>query len=610
MLLALRLTAAIYSCDFSLRFIIMCLPIRQVFRLLLSIPTLIFLIASSSATAEVVNVVLVAGQSNASGRAVIAGLPASPFDTEVEFYYDTDVTGASTRLDSNGQFFQLAPPSSTFGPEMALGRTLTHKGIENLAIVKVTRGGTNLRTDWEKGNTGGDEMYSLFIDTVGDAFNAIQQRGDTINVVGLAWHQGEGDAGNERNNPGNYQTNLTQFISDVRSDLSLPNLPFMIGGVFEPNREELYAAQQATAAAVAHTEFISSTETTVFDVTTHLDGKSQLWMGTRFANALTPNQEYVEFEPPNFDAGLFADQNGWLSSGSSENRIVSTETSGRYVAGQAAGHVDSGGTEYLGTKTIVPVYGNSMSANFFAGDAMDHDQDGSADYDDDGVSDSSVRLFGWIEDVNDDGFFSGSSNDTSSIGFGLDNDGTINIKTAEGNEISTGVAYSVDNWYQLTLSWSEANNDGDRQVSLFAENLTSDTALNGGTPIFTAELTAAQFGADPSQWIGTGIRATRGLVDNIHFDGGSDALVGDYNADGIVDAADYTVWRDKLGTNEILPNDYTSGIGMDDYIHWRDNFGAMAASYSNSFSVPEPSCLVQIIMAVSLASSHRLSIRH
>ena len=47
-------------------------------------------------------------------------------------------------------------------------------------------------------------------------------------------------------------------------------------------------------------------------------------------------------------------------------------------------------------------------------------------------------------------------------------------------------------------------------------------------------------------------------------------MPGDYNADGKVDAADYVVWRKKLGSGTSLGNgDDTPGVGYDDYARWR-----------------------------------------
>ncbi len=45
----------------------------------------------------------------------------------------------------------------------------------------------------------------------------------------------------------------------------------------------------------------------------------------------------------------------------------------------------------------------------------------------------------------------------------------------------------------------------------------------------------------------------------------SGQVMGDYNGNGTVDAADYTIWRNNLGSLASLPNDETSGVGLDDY---------------------------------------------
>ncbi len=56
-------------------------------------------------------------------------------------------------------------------------------------------------------------------------------------------------------------------------------------------------------------------------------------------------------------------------------------------------------------------------------------------------------------------------------------------------------------------------------------------------------------------------------------------LAGDYNQNGTVDAADYVVWRNGLGTT------YT----QDDYNIWRANFGRTAGTGSGvAATVPEP----------------------
>ena len=77
-----------------------------------------------------------------------------------------------------------------------------------------------------------------------------------------------------------------------------------------------------------------------------------------------------------------------------------------------------------------------------------------------------------------------------------------------------------------------------------------------------------------------------------------DGLAGDYNDDGQVDAADYTVWRDNLGAAAgTLPNDTDGGvIGAEQYDTWRANFGSTASSSASS--IPEPSAAGLLVLAV------------
>ena len=103
------------------------------------------------------------------------------------------------------------------------------------------------------------------------------------------------------------------------------------------------------------------------------------------------------------------------------------------------------------------------------------------------------------------------------------------------------------------------------------------------------------------------------------------SLPGDYNGDGVVNAADYTVWRDTLGQSA------SSGLWADgsgngivdqaDYDFWKQHFGqsaqitfnltagAASASAVNAVGVPEPSscwlCLIGCAIALGIATCRR-----
>jgi hypothetical protein len=76
---------------------------------------------------------------------------------------------------------------------------------------------------------------------------------------------------------------------------------------------------------------------------------------------------------------------------------------------------------------------------------------------------------------------------------------------------------------------------------------------------------------------------------------------GDYNQNDVVDAADYTRWRDNLGSSTALPNDGGLGtpIGQAHYDQWKTNFGMALPPGAGSLgasAVPEPAALLLAIM--------------
>ena len=71
------------------------------------------------------------------------------------------------------------------------------------------------------------------------------------------------------------------------------------------------------------------------------------------------------------------------------------------------------------------------------------------------------------------------------------------------------------------------------------------------------------------------------------------SIAGDFNSDGVVDAADYTVWRDGLGTT-FTPNDYNV---------WANNFGTAAPT--SSTSVPEPTAGLLLMLAAIAGQQRR-----
>ncbi|MCO6044195.1 LamG domain-containing protein [Aeoliella sp. ICT_H6.2] len=83
------------------------------------------------------------------------------------------------------------------------------------------------------------------------------------------------------------------------------------------------------------------------------------------------------------------------------------------------------------------------------------------------------------------------------------------------------------------------------------------------------------------------------------------ALPGDFNDDGVVNLADYVVWRNSLGSATELPNDggLEGSVSTAHYALWKSNFGSAieAPEAVDTQAVPEPATLITLLLLLSAA---------
>ena len=82
-------------------------------------------------------------------------------------------------------------------------------------------------------------------------------------------------------------------------------------------------------------------------------------------------------------------------------------------------------------------------------------------------------------------------------------------------------------------------------------------------------------------------------------------VTGDYDGNGIVDAADYTVWLSLLGSsNATADGDGSGTVDVGDYTMWKSNFGNSAGATGGS-QIPEPTAMVLLLASGGLIAIRR-----
>lgn len=167
---------------------------------------------------KMLKIYLLMGQSNMAGRGVVEEEDKTPHPHVLVF-------NRSNQWEVAVEPIHLGEPKKTpgVGPGVAFGKVMAaaNPGI-SIGLVPCAVGGTPLNR-WVRGA----DLYS-------NAVARAKAASEVGTIAGILWHQGEGDAG-AKTNAETYDERLAKMIGDIRADLNLPQLPFVVGQIGEFN---------------------------------------------------------------------------------------------------------------------------------------------------------------------------------------------------------------------------------------------------------------------------------------------------------------------------------------------------------------------------------------
>ena len=272
--------------------------------------------AEESPAADVIDLILVAGQSNAVGfDAHATDLPADPDDKDILFWWRCGDPPPDAHDSTSGsrawihlqpqpvgdpkpknlgarQYGNFSQPDGGFGPEIGLARHLDEaQPARRLAIVKAAFSGTGISRDWNpKDKTGATgACYRALIEEVEAALAAAEKSGKKMRLRAFVWVQGESDA-NPADLP-HYEATLRELIASIRSEFERPDMKALVavntqfGGGANDFMPKVIEAQKAVAHADPLCAYVDTSKASVANKY-HFDTRGTLDVGKWFAEAL------------------------------------------------------------------------------------------------------------------------------------------------------------------------------------------------------------------------------------------------------------------------------------------------------------------------------------
>ena len=263
----------------------------------------LFAHADRAVAAEPVKVFILAGQSNMEGQGFIVADPKrNEGRGSLEFVVKDAATAPRFKhlVDKDGKWIVrddvwisyldrqgpltvgYGAKNDRIGPELGFGNVVGNAFDEPVLLIKCAWGGKSLAVDFRPPSAGkvpyslGEktdaaiaqdpaivgkyyrETVTLTKATLANIKELVPGSDGRYELVGFGWHQGWNDRIDDKHNAA-YESNMAHFIHDIRRDLGVEKLPFVIAETGMSGLEEKHpralSLMKAQAAVAEHPEF-------------------------------------------------------------------------------------------------------------------------------------------------------------------------------------------------------------------------------------------------------------------------------------------------------------------------------------------------------------------
>ncbi|MBM4017814.1 MAG: sialate O-acetylesterase [Planctomycetes bacterium] len=243
-------------------------------------------VAAGQAGKGPLKVFILAGQSNMEGQGIIKMDPKrNEGKGSLEYLVKTPATADRFKhlVDKDGKWIVrddvwiwylgrkggltvgYGAKDDKIGPELQFGNVVGDYFEDPVLLIKLAWGGKSLAKDFRPPSSGGEvgPFYTEVVKQVKDVLANLKTHFPDLGerayeLAGFGWHQGWNDRINQAFND-EYEKNMANFIRDIRKDLGVKDLPFVIAETGMSGREETHpralSLMRAQAAVADYPEF-------------------------------------------------------------------------------------------------------------------------------------------------------------------------------------------------------------------------------------------------------------------------------------------------------------------------------------------------------------------